>query len=159
MAESSDVPGYAPRELTIHRVFSAPRSLVYRMWTEPDHMAAWFGPRMFTNPRCELDVRPGGAIFVEMQGPDGTIYPMGGQFIEVRPPEQLVFTSAALDHDGTKHLEVHNTITLTEENGRTLMKLVARVLSATEIGEGYLSGMEEGWKQSFDKLDDHLKTL
>src|SRR5680860_496485 len=86
------------RDLTITRVFDAPRDLVYKAWTDPALMTRWFGPKDFTNPVCELDVRPGGAILIHMQGPDGTVYPMTGEFQEVVPPERLVFTSSAVSY-------------------------------------------------------------
>jgi uncharacterized protein YndB with AHSA1/START domain len=71
---NSSVPDHADQELIITRVFDAPRKLVFKAWTDPKHVAQWWGPNGFTNPVCELDVRPGGAIRIDMHGPDGTIY-------------------------------------------------------------------------------------
>ncbi len=59
----------AKRELNITRIFDAPRSLVFKMWTDPKHVAQWWGPKGFTNPVCERDVRPGGALRIVMRGP------------------------------------------------------------------------------------------
>ena len=100
MTATANVTNLATRELTITRVLDAPRSLVFRMWTEAEHMARWWGPKGFTNPVCEVDARPGGAIRIHMRGPDGTIYPMTGTFEEIVPPHRLVFTSVARDTDG-----------------------------------------------------------
>jgi uncharacterized protein YndB with AHSA1/START domain len=61
------------------RVLDAPRALVFRAWTDPALMAKWWGPSSFTNPLCELDPRPGGAIRIHMRAPDGTVYPMTGE--------------------------------------------------------------------------------
>jgi uncharacterized protein YndB with AHSA1/START domain len=61
------------RELVITRVFDAPRELVWKAWTDPKHVAQWRGPKDCTNPVCELDVRPGGAILIHMQVPDGAV--------------------------------------------------------------------------------------
>src|ERR1700756_4323405 len=61
------------RELTITRIFDAPRELVFRAWTEPAHLARWWGPRGYTLPSCQLDLRPGGAYSFEMHAPDGAI--------------------------------------------------------------------------------------
>src|ERR1700730_7092158 len=83
----------AERELKITRVFDAPREMVFKAWTDPKLLAQWWGPKGFTNPVCELDVRPGGAIRVHMRGPDGTVYPMTGVYQEVVEPERIVFTS------------------------------------------------------------------
>ena len=67
-------------DMTIVRVFDAPRRLVWQAWTEPQRLAQWFGPKGFTNPVCEVDARPGGALRVTMQAPDGTQYPMAAVF-------------------------------------------------------------------------------
>ena len=67
---------YGEASVTITRTFDAPRKLVWQAWTDPKMMAQWFGPRGFTNPFCELDVRPGGSLRIVMRGPDGNDYPM-----------------------------------------------------------------------------------
>lgn len=87
-------------ELVITRTIDAPCSLVFNAWTDPRHMAQWWGPHGFTNPVCELDVRPGGAIRIVMRAPDGTDYPMTGVFHEIKEPERLVITTAVDDKDG-----------------------------------------------------------
>src|ERR1700689_4045546 len=89
----------AGRELTITRVFDAPRNIVFAAWTDAKQLAQWWGPTGFTNPVCEIDVRPGGAIRIDMRAPDGTIYPMTGVFVEIVPLERIVFTSFALDKE------------------------------------------------------------
>ena len=83
------------REFVITRVFDAPRSLVFKMWTDPKHMAHWWGPKGFTNPVCEMDVRPGGAWRIVMRGPDGGEHPAKGVYREVVAPGRLVMT---IDH-------------------------------------------------------------
>lgn len=140
------------KELVITRVFDAPRELVYRAWTDPRMMAQWWGPHHFTAPVCELDVRPGGAIRIHMQGPDGTIYPMTGTFQEVDAPSRLIFVSAANDNDGQPLFEILNTITLDEQEGKTTLTLRAKPFNLTAAAALPLSGMEEGWNQTLDKL-------
>ena len=58
-------------DVVLTRTFHAPRALVWRVWTDPNHLAKWWGPHRFSNPRVEMDLRPGGALRVDMQGPDG----------------------------------------------------------------------------------------
>src|SRR5436190_1507702 len=94
------------KSLVITRTFDAPRSLVFKAWTDPLHVQQWWGPHHFTNPRCEWDARAGGEIHVDMKRPDGAIYPMPGRFHEVVEPERLVFSTIALDGA----LEVLNTV-------------------------------------------------
>ena len=83
----------AEREVTITRVFDAPRELVFSMWTDAKHLAAWWGPHGFDNPKCEADPRPGGKLLIHMRAPDGGVHPMGGVFHEVTPHERIVFSS------------------------------------------------------------------
>src|ERR1700739_195794 len=87
----------AEREITITRVSDAPRLLVFKAWTDAKALAQWWGPKGFTNPVCELDVRVGGAIRIHMRSPDGSVYPMKGEFREIVPPERLRFTHIARD--------------------------------------------------------------
>jgi uncharacterized protein YndB with AHSA1/START domain len=148
----------ANRELGFTRTFDAPRELVFKMWTDAKHMAQWWGPHGFTNPRCELDVRPGGAIRIDMRGPDGTVYPMTGTFQEVAKPERLVFTAEALDQNGAVALEVLNTVTFEEKNGKTTLTLQARVTNVIGEGISYLEGMEAGWTQSLERLASRLES-
>jgi len=140
------------RELVITRVFDAPREFVFKAWTDPKHVAQWWGPKGFTNPVCELNVRPGGAIRIHMRGPDGTVYPMTGVYQEIVEPERLVFTSAALDEKGKPLFEVLNTVTFAEHSGKTKLTLQARVFKATAEAAPYLEGMEAGWTQSLERL-------
>ena len=107
--------------VTLLRVFDAPRELVWKAWTDPKMMAQWFGPRGFTNPVCELDVRVGGSLLIVMRGPDGQDYPMKGEFREVVAPERLIFTNIATDHDGNHLLEGETTVTFTEKGGKTTL--------------------------------------
>ncbi len=80
------------RDFVITRVFDAPPELVFKAWTDPKHMARWWGPRIMTTPVCEMDVRPGGAYRIVMHAPDGSDYPITGVYREVTPPRRLVMT-------------------------------------------------------------------
>ena len=145
------------RELHITRLLDAPRDLVYKVWTDPNHVAQWWGPKYFTNPLCEMDVRTGGAILIHMQDADGVVYPMKGVFDEVVEPERLVFTAEALDGvDGPPILEDRTTVTFEEVDGKTLLTVHAVVTRATAQGELALEGMEQGWNEQLDKLAEHL---
>lgn len=146
-------------EVVFTRTFGAPIGLVWQAWTKPEHLARWWGPHAFTNPRCEIDLRPGGAMHIDMRGPDGTVYPMTGTVIEVDAPRRLVFDSAALGADGKPALEVRSIVTFTEENGRTRIHLVEQILRATEEGRGFAAGMEAGWTQSLERLGSVLSDM
>ena len=148
------------RELVITRTFDAPRELVWKTWTDPKHVAQWWGPKDFTNPVCELDVRPGGAILIHMRGPDGVVYPMKGEFNEIVPPERLVMTNGAVeDEAGNPQLVVVTTVTFAEHEGKTTLTMQAVVTKAAPEAEGALAGMEEGWNQSLDRLANYVATV
>lgn len=145
------------RTLTLERIIDAPRELVFKAWTDPKQVAQWWGPHHFTNPVCELDVRPGGAILIHMAGPDGTVYPMKGTFDEIIEPERLVMTTGALeDEQGNPQLEDITTVTFAEQEGKTKLTVHAVVTKAAPAAEGALAGMEEGWNQSLDRLADFV---
>lgn len=149
----SSAPVDAPsREVTLTRVFDAPPQLVWTAWTDPRHMAQWWGPKTFTNPVCELDLRPGGAIRIDMRAPNGIVYPMTGTFVEIVPPKRLVFTSVARGLDGNALLEGHNVITFENVGGKTKVTVQSRAVGLVPIAPQMLAGMEAGWTQSLEKL-------
>src|SRR5437764_14492447 len=83
----------AQREITITRTFDAPRALVFSMFTDAKHLAAWWGPHGWTNPKAEADPRPGGKILINMQAREGTVHPMGEGVDEIVPRLSNVYTS------------------------------------------------------------------
>jgi uncharacterized protein YndB with AHSA1/START domain len=157
MAVAVPTKPLAERELTITRVFDAPRELVFKAWTDAKHIAQWWGPKGFTNPVCEIDARVGGMLRVHMRAPDGTIYPMKGEIRELVAPERLVFTSIAVDMAGRHLLEGVTTVTFANEGGKTRMTLQAKAVAVVEEAGAYLQGMDAGWTQSIDKLQAFLE--
>lgn len=153
MSAAASKKPLAEREITITRTFDAPRALVFKAWTDAKMLAQWWGPMGFTNPRCEIDVRVGGAIRIDMRAPDGAIYPMNGEFREIVAPERLVFTNNALDETGNPIIAGLTTVTFTEEIGKTKLTLHTRGAALAEIAVKYLQGMEAGWTMSIDKLE------
>src|SRR3954447_26430794 len=109
----------AEREVTITRVVDAPGELVFSMWTDAKHLAAWWGPHGFDNPKCEVDPRPGGRILIHMRAPDGGVHPLGGVYDEVTPHSRIVFRSFVELPDGTRVVESNNTITFVDKGKKT----------------------------------------
>jgi len=148
------------RELTITRVFDAPRDLVFKTWTDAKMLAQWFGPQGFTNPVCECDARVGGKIHIVMRANDEIAKQMGfrdapmrGEFKQVDPPKRLVFTNSAVDADDNVILQGLTTVTFEEHDNKTKMTFHT-VASGTQPQVVFmLQGMEAGWTQSFDKMD------
>jgi uncharacterized protein YndB with AHSA1/START domain len=151
-AKTSPTAEPLERVVLISRIIDAPRDLVFKAWTDPQHMANWWGPKGFTNPVCELDVRPGGAIRIVMRAPDGAEHPMTGTFREIVENERLVFTAVAVDTEGKPLLEAFTTVTFAEHGGMTKLTVHASAVGLAEIAGQMLGGMEAGWTQSLERL-------
>jgi uncharacterized protein YndB with AHSA1/START domain len=138
--------------LVITRVFDAPRALVWKCWTDPEHGRQW-GPLGFTMAHVEGDLRPGGAWRACLRPDDGgrDLW-QGGVYREVVEPERLVFTFAWLDADGRRGHETLITLTFSEHAGKTTMSF--RQEAFTSIGER--DGHRGGWNEAFDRLAAHL---
>jgi uncharacterized protein YndB with AHSA1/START domain len=92
-----------------------------------------------------------------MRAPDGTVFPMKGAFLEIVEPERLVFSSSALeDEEGNPQMEDLTTVTFLEQEGKTRLTVRAVVTRATPAASEALSGMEQGWTESLDKLAEFL---
>jgi uncharacterized protein YndB with AHSA1/START domain len=156
MTATADTTLPSKRDLTITRVFDAPRSRVFEMWIDAKHMAQWWGPQGFTNPVCELDVRPGGAIRIHMRGPDGVVHPMTGTFREVAEPERLVFTAVAEDQAGKPLLEALTTVSFAGDRGKTKLTVQASAVGLAPVAPQMLAGMEAGWTQSLQRLGAYV---
>jgi uncharacterized protein YndB with AHSA1/START domain len=148
-------PAPAERELLITRVFDAARSLVFKAWIEPEHLAHWSGPRGFTVPHSTMDLRPGGAYRSCLRAPDGTEHWVQGIYREIIEPERLVFTHAWEDEDGRPGLETLVTVTFAEQAGRTTMRFHQAMFDSKASRDGH----EGGWSSSFERLADYLATL
>jgi uncharacterized protein YndB with AHSA1/START domain len=141
------------KELKTTREFNAPREKVWSMWTDPQHLSQWWAPDYFTVPVCELDVKVGGKLRIDMQGPDGVVYPSTGEYVEVKEPERLVLVASPLDAAGKELFTVQHAVDFGEDGGKTRLDIVSTVLSATPEAEPYLAGMEEGLGQALGKLE------
>jgi uncharacterized protein YndB with AHSA1/START domain len=156
--KSAAVPGLG-KSTTITRIFDAPRELVFKAWVDRERLQRWWGPKGFTNPVCEIDPRPGGAILIHMRAPDGVVYPMTGTFREIVEPIRLVFTSAALDKDRNELFENLNTVTFADLGGKTKLTLYAEVVKVTPAAPPYLAGMDEGWSLTLDRLAEEVSSV
>ncbi|MDQ6703478.1 MAG: SRPBCC domain-containing protein [Pseudomonadota bacterium] len=146
----------AKREVVITRVFEAPREFVFKAWTDPKHMARWWGPMGFTNPICELDARVGGAWRIVMRSPAGIEYPCGGVYREMVDPERLVFTNIATDNEGNPVLDGLTAVIFAEHGGKTKLTLQTRAVAVVAHAAAHLEGMEAGWTQSLERLAEEL---
>ncbi len=147
---------YTGREFVITREFDAPRELVFKAWTDPKHLARWWGPKGFTNPVCDWDARPGGKIYDVMRAPNGQDFPMGGEFREIVAPERLVFSCGALDDKGKLLFEFLHTVTFAGRGDKTELTIHSRVTMTTAGANKYIGGFEMGMTLSLERLAEHL---
>jgi len=132
---------------------------MFKLWTEPKHVAQWWGPKGFTNPVCEIDARTGGGLRIVMRAPDGAEYPMIGVFREIVAPERLVFTNIAVDNEGKPILDGLTTVTFAEQGARTKLTLETRAKALVAYAAKFLEGMDAGWTQSIDRLEAYATRL
>jgi uncharacterized protein YndB with AHSA1/START domain len=147
-------------EIRMTRTFDAPRQLVFDAWTRPEHMRRWLGRRGDTMPVCEIDLRVGGGYRVVWRLREGGEMGMHGVYKEIVPPERLVstevFEGPEFEAMGGESL---NTLVLEEHDGRTLMTITS-LYQSREARDGVLrTGMEKGAGESFDRLEELLRTL
>ncbi len=141
--------------IVITRVFDAPRKLVFKAWTDPAHVAQWWGPNGFTTTIHEMDVRPGGVWRFIMHGPDGVDYPNRIVYAEVVAPERLVYDHGD-DEEGAS-ARFHVTVTFAEQEGKTRLTIRMLFESAAERDRVVKEfGAIEGAKQTLNRLAKHL---
>jgi uncharacterized protein YndB with AHSA1/START domain len=141
-------------EITITRIFDAPRELIFKAWIEPEHVAKWFGPAGFEIPResVEIDPREGGSFSLRMVHPEsGMEYSLRYEIVELRAPQLLVLKSEPMPEVGLHHPTLAR-IELAEDGGKTRLTLVDGPYSA-EGGRG----ASRGWEAAFDKLAATLR--
>ncbi len=143
------------REFVITRLLDAPRELVFEVWTDPEHVAHWWGPNGFTTTTDEMNVKPGGFWRFAMHAPDGMEYPNRIEFLEVVENERLVYThdSGVANDPGRFHV----TVTFEEEDKKTRLTMRALFESA-EIFDKLVKefGIIEGGQQTVDRLEAYL---
>jgi uncharacterized protein YndB with AHSA1/START domain len=146
------------REIMLTRYVAAPRRLVFEAWTKPEHVARWWGPRSCAMSVCEMDFRPGGAWRFVLRGADGAEHPFKGVYHEITPPERLV-VAECYDVAKAGRPSWLTTLALDEHDGKTKMTITC-VFPSKEARDAHLNaGMERGAGESYDRLEEHLRTM
>ncbi len=158
VARESEATTALDREIVIDRLVDAPRELVWKAWTELQHLERWWGPNGFTTTTREIDVRPGGVWRFIMHGPDGTDFKNRIVFREVTPPARLVY---AHDDDGEGASgEFLTTVTFVDVGGKTevtMRSLFASKAERDRVVEEF--GAIEGGKQTLARLAAYLAKM
>ena len=155
----------------INRTFDAPLDRMFEVWTNPDEFSQWLSPKGSTMQFIEADIRPGGSAFYSMSGADGTIMYGRVKYLEIEPPDRLVYTQQFNDRDG--NISRHPMAPTWPETMLTIVTLTAEGPEQTRVtvrwapyGEATQAevdtfvaaraGMTQGWTGSFDKLEAYL---
>lgn len=157
----------AQKTVHITRILNAPRERVWQVWTEPEHLKKWWGPKDFTAPHIENDLQPGGKYLYAMHGPAGTPFDKdmwsGGEYLEVVPMEKIVTTDNFTDEHG-------NTISPAEYGMPGDWGQMKVTVTFEDAGEGktkltivheghpaeFAGNAEQGWNESIDKFEAAL---
>jgi uncharacterized protein YndB with AHSA1/START domain len=145
------------REITLTRLFDAPRRIVFEAMTKPEHVRRWWGSldARYSLTVCEIDLRPGGAWHFVGQGPKGG-FGFHGVYLEIDAPERLVYTEI---YDPFPDGESMVTQFLTEEGGKTRLTVTASYPSMEVRDMVLKTGMEQGAAISYDRLEEVAREL
>jgi uncharacterized protein YndB with AHSA1/START domain len=144
-----------PRSIIGARVFDAPRDLVFSVWTDPKHLAQWWGPHGFTTTTSSFDMRPGGVWRFVMHGPDGRDYQNRITFEEIVPPQRIVYRHGG-DED-VAPVRFTTTVNFEDIGGKTRITMRLDFPSAAErdrVNREY--GADKGLAQTLSRLEEHV---
>jgi uncharacterized protein YndB with AHSA1/START domain len=149
---SDSTPAAATDAVLITRIFDAPREQVFGAWTDPDEVAAWFGPEGAETPRARIriDLRVGGRYELTMVRPDGGEFAIGFEIVELVEPELIVLRSDPMPEAGMHEPTVVR-VELHDHGAKTRM-----TLSDGPLPSAGRRHAEAGWNAAFDKLATHV---
>jgi uncharacterized protein YndB with AHSA1/START domain len=147
--------GLDQRTLFIERLFDAPRDLVFKAWTNPEHLAQWWGPKGFASTVQKIEFRPGGTYLIHMRSAVGTDHWSQGVYQEIVVPEKLVMVGSWVDARGTPTSpQTVLTVTFEDVSGKTRLTLHQIFES-----EGARTAHRGGWTSSLERLAEHLSSI
>ncbi len=151
----------ANHELVLTRVMDARRENLWRCWTEPELLKQWFCPRPWRVSKAAIDVRPGGASLIVMNGPNGEEFPNRGVYLDVKRGERIVFTDAFVDAwtPSGKAFMVGTVEFSDAGDGKTNYTATVRHWSAEDLAQHEKMGFHEGWGKAADQLEELANTL
>jgi uncharacterized protein YndB with AHSA1/START domain len=144
--------GTGSDELVLTRTVQLERRLVWQLWTESRHLAAWWGPHGFTNPECSIDPTPGGEMRILMRSAEGAEFLNVGTVKVADEPRLLIFSIALVNPDDSVRLENLTTVELEDCGPATEVTVRVRVLRTTPEASENLAGMRDGWSESLERL-------
>lgn len=160
MTDAAQTKPDADREMSFTRLLDAPRASIWRCWSEPELLMQWFCPKPWKVTKAEMDMRPGGANFFLMNGPNGEEMPNRGVYLDVVPNERIVFTDAFTEawRPSQKAFFV-GTIEMADEGGKTRYTATVRHWTTDDCATHKKMGFYEGWGIATDQLEALARTL
>jgi len=153
-------------DLALERTIDAPRSLLWKVWTDPDHVKKWWAPAPWTTSRCEMDLRPGGKFRTVMRSPEGQEFPHVFCFIELIENEKMVMTNALQpgyrpapgpvgkgeETADCADIPFTSILTLKERAGKTHYSIVVLHRDERDRRRHEEMGFHQGWSTCLDQL-------
>jgi uncharacterized protein YndB with AHSA1/START domain len=155
-------PGVSDREITLSRLFHAPRELVWKAWTDPELVVKWWGPRGFTTTIETMDFRVGGVWKHVMHGPDGTNFPNKSIFKEIVPMERIVYSHGGGREDGDAPGANFVATWVFKDEGGGMTRLTGTLLFATKEARDTVVreyGAIEGGRQTLERLSEQIPAM
>ena len=155
-------PHIGEQEFVVERQFSAPRTLLFQVFTQPEHLKRWWAPPPYTVPVCTIDLRPGGIWHYCLRSPEGQDQWARSVYREIVPPEKLVYTTTFADEHANpiegipEHL---TTVIFTEEAGRTRVTARVRFSSAAALKVAVDLGILQGMSTTLEYLVEYVQEL
>jgi len=156
------IPETSDREITLSRLFHAPRELVWKAWTDPELVVRWWGPRGFTTTIETMDFRVGGVWKHVMHGPDGKNFPNKSIFREIVPLERIVYSHGGGRDDGAAPGANFVATWVFKDEGSGMTRLTGTMLFATKEARDTVVreyGAIEGGRQTLERLSEQLPAL
>jgi uncharacterized protein YndB with AHSA1/START domain len=150
------------QEIVMERQFTAPRTLMFQVFTQPEHLKRWWAPQPYTIAVCTIDLRPGGIWHYCMRSPEGQDQWARSVYREIVPPEKLVYTSTFADEHANpiegmpEHL---TTVIFTEEAGKTRVTARVQFTSAAALSVAVGRGILQGMSMTWDDLVGYVQEL
>ena len=141
------------REIVITRRFSAPRALVFDMWTKAEHVTHWWDPNRLPLAECVIDLRPGGAFRFVNAGPHGVGHAFAGTYREIDPPATLVFTTP-----GPSGADAIGTLEFSEHDDATVLTMTISCASKADRDALLAMRVDAGTARTLDNLAEYLAT-
>ena len=153
MADAAELQNPSDLELTITRTINAPRALVFKMWTAPEHLTHWFCPPDFTLESITVDFKPGGAWHLHMSSPDGNSYKMGGAYRGIVADEPIVMTQKWLGGTNDPDVETLITVDFADQDQKTALTFHHAVFESKSSRDSHMGG----WNKFLDHLERALE--